>query len=327
VETKQIVDEFLSKKNNSSIWNSLFKEELYDCENEFNKTIFNFNADDLLKFFSLLKINGENMRNMAQISVIKSKYNNFFDWCIKNGYSDRNPIAENNKLLSDMAILSYIKPDNKILYTPDEMNDIFVRLRGSFYLIYLEGIIRALYEGVPSVMKFIELKYTDLDIRKNILDLGDYKLPISNELKDILVGVHEMQSVTILGASGVREIKYRLEDLYGSLYKFPTKPNKNVWKNDRNTYYTIAKSIHSSRFSEIERIIGSEINEEILRNSYLFKILFDYMGGDIEKIRNLIKEDNIVSANVNIDIIMARTNCQYRANDVRRRLIPYFLNN
>jgi len=338
METKIIIRDFLKEMedNNGNVKNlsCIDKKPIQTCEEKFEKQIFDFNEDELLFLFSKLKMKSNPIVSLNTFSIVKNSFNKFFDYCVEHGYSENNVIKEtknnkDSKLSRDNAMLYFVKNNSSdlIIYNKKEIEDICKAINQYEGGLYLEGIIRSLYEGVDSTIDFILIKEDDINWGKRIVDLGDKKIIISKRLKEIFMTVNKMTEITFeldqTNKGIVKSKTFSLERFDGSLYKFTS---YNVKKNmDKNALYVIAKGINSRRFDYVYRHTGYIVNQNILKNSNLLNGLMKYFDDNIKEVSDLILRQHNKDGEDTLPYVLDEINCSLTSQEVRKRLKPYFM--
>lgn len=330
METKKIIEEYLDKNKDKLIDTYyLTSEEIYNCEEEFDKSLLEFDDSEILMMFSRIVVSNNQVLQNSLSSALRNRYNTFFKWCIKMGYAKENQFVKYKDELSDKSILSYLvycNGDGLVLYKPDEIESMCQKINLIDDGIYFEGIIRTFYEGMPSTMTFVKMKESYINWNTNIIDFGYMKFKISDRLKYIYKYVSNMDNLVLKGS--IRKKTYRLERYNGSLYKFTIR-DKSKWENNNHVdvnVYAVAKGINSSRFSFLEKYLECKLTPEILYNSWLFKVLLENSGNDSNHVSDLILGKN---AKVKCKLINSYfENIEQgvlSGNEIRRRLRPYFI--
>jgi len=106
-------------------------------------------------------------KSMQYLMENISYLNQFFEWCVNNGYTFINPFAEFDALSQKMLINTLIeKKDIKILYKEDIRNIIKdIEYNKNYYGMLVYGF----FEGIRNAKEFANIKLTDVNFDENTI--------------------------------------------------------------------------------------------------------------------------------------------------------------
>lgn len=321
--TGQLIEDFMATLLNfagkeDKRWYFFRRPEISECERKLNKSLVEFDKDDIILLFKSFRLRGAPLTNPMTISHFRSKYSSFYKWARTKGLRTDNPFECKELSQKDMVDLLTVETNTTKLLTEDEYQDLISRVRGRAgeSAFYYEAIIRAFYEGVNSVTELLKIKNYMFFPEDSIINQGYKRIYASRELNTCL---RKMQLATeLVGLGGNKKPLVTIDD---SLFRITVKA-KNPPNNLEGTPSRLvnAKStISHGRFKEISEMAGQTITSTMLYDSGLIQFIKKNTASSAEFYDLMVGEDNPNEKINRLTRILLDYGSKYEAKSVRFR--------
>lgn len=308
--TRELKNRYIQEKSIESNEYPLNKVIRY--EEETGKCLFSMDEEEVLSFFfDYVKIN-----TTGTLDTYRTVLSKFINWCIDGHYVDLTEnIFEGNVQLDPDTLAAYMSVKSDFYYYDEKYIDSVCRHLKT-EKEYTETVIRCFYEGIDSYETLVYLKKDMLDLKKNIICLGENVLRISPRLAHLLGKMADYDVEEKSQGDSGRSLyftRYCPEDVLIFRGKEDTLVNRKQFV--RRRIETAARELKIKGFTQKK-----------IYQSGILGTIYKACSGDVDQVIHLLYEDKKKKNNETLDRILQEKGYKIPAYRVRYLFKSYIMN-
>lgn len=273
---RRYCDQKFAEEKRDSMFRQLAREDLFNDEESFGKSFFEWDADDFEKFFAELKVDSTKSRSFRQtaswsyINYLLTYYREIMDYQMQEtGIFRMNPLKDKRFRSLDRKVHS------DAVFSDSTFERMCAAIQGHFEYgeaEFTELIVWMFYSGFYDFSEIIELKPEDIDFENATARIGDRTVHLKDRCVELLEINHQIPEFDLYRQTNA------MLPYHGSYVWFPVRMTKKT-PNGENPYDYAAEIQESRTEHRIRSVISKyfvKLREET--SSYISYEMIYYLG-------------------------------------------------